>query len=120
MKKKWKDSLLEGSGFPSLPVDFGFRDNTTFWFSKHASPYSEPIPKDKEIDVSAVTSAAKRTDPDVLWTEEACAKLINFPRIFLKKVLKGCVEMAKEKGVKTITPEFLDKIRDKRNEEKQN
>lgn len=120
MKKKWKDSLLEGEGFPSLPVDFGFRDNTTFWFSKHSSPYSEPIPKDKEVDVSSVLYAAKRTDPDIEWTEEACLKLVRVPRIFLKKALKGCVEIAKEQGIKTITPEFLDKIRDKRNEERQN
>jgi flavin reductase (DIM6/NTAB) family NADH-FMN oxidoreductase RutF len=30
MKQKWKDALLKEKGFPRLPIDFGFRDNTRF------------------------------------------------------------------------------------------
>ncbi|MFX0178849.1 MAG: hypothetical protein ACFE78_01590 [Candidatus Hodarchaeota archaeon] len=40
------------------------------------------------------------------------------PRIFLKTAIKGCIEAAKEEGVKIMTPEFMDKIRDKRSNDK--
>ena len=39
MKKKWKDCLFKGKGFPRLPIDYGFRDNVRFWFTKHSTPY---------------------------------------------------------------------------------
>ena len=36
MKKKWKDCLFKGKGFPRLPIDYGYRDNVQFWFTKHS------------------------------------------------------------------------------------
>ena len=62
--------------------------------------------------------AATRYDDSVEWTEEACAKLVKVPRVFLKRVLKGVVEAAKADGVTVITAEFMDKVRDKRSDEK--
>ena len=118
MKSKWKDSLFKGKGFPDMPIDFGFRDNVHFWFSRHSSPYSEPIPKEKRVNINTVMYAATRYDPDIEWTEEACQKIVRVPRIFLKTVIKGCVEAAKEEGLSVITPEFMDKIRDKRSKDK--
>lgn len=117
MKKEWKECLIEGKGFPNLPIDFGYRDNINFWFSKHSTPYAEPIPKEKGNPVHTVIQAAQRTDSEVKWTEEACEKLVKVPRIFLKKVLKDCVESAKKEGITLITPEFIDKIRNKRAKE---
>lgn len=119
MKKEWKECLLEGKGFPDLPVDFGYRNNINFWFSKHSSPYAEPIPKEKGNSVDSVIYAAQRTDSEIKWTDEACEKLVKVPRIFLKKALRGCVEVAKKEGITLITPEFVDKIRDKRAMESQ-
>jgi hypothetical protein len=119
LKKEWKESLFKGKEFPDLPIDFGYRNNINFWFSKHSSPYAEPIPKEKGNSVNTVIYAAQRIDPEVEWTEEACEKLVKVPRIFLKKALKGCVDIAKEEGIALITPEFMDKIRDKRAKEKQ-
>ena len=118
MKNKWKENLFKGKGFPDMPIDFGFRNNTNFWFSKHSNPYSEPIPKEKGVNVDSVMYAATRYDPDVEWTVEACEKIVKVPRIFLKTVIKGCVEAAKEEGITVITPEFMDKIRDKRSKDK--
>jgi flavin reductase (DIM6/NTAB) family NADH-FMN oxidoreductase RutF len=118
MQKKWRDRLYQGKGFPHLPVDYGYRNNTQFWFTRGPKPYAVPIPKSKGVSVDTVQYAADRYDPDVEWQEEACAKLVRVPRVFLKRVIAECVEAAKEEGVTEITPEFLDKIRDKRRQDK--
>jgi flavin reductase (DIM6/NTAB) family NADH-FMN oxidoreductase RutF len=114
MKKKWRDCLFEGKGFPRLPVDYGFRDNAYFWFTRGARPYRVGIPKQKGVTVDAVRFAAERIDPDVAWEEEAYARLVRVPRVFLTRVIRECIRAAKEQGVTEITPEFLDSIRDKR------
>ena len=119
LKNKWKESLFKGKGFPNMPIDFGFRDNINFWFCKHTEPYSEQIPKEKGTTINTVMYAAKRIEPDIEWTEEACEKLVKVPRIFLKMAIKGCIEAAKEEGIKIMTSEFMDKIRDKRSKDKQ-
>ncbi|MFX1397911.1 MAG: hypothetical protein ACFFAS_12815 [Promethearchaeota archaeon] len=76
----------------NITIDYGYRDNMDFWIARFKQSYAEQIPKDKEIEVHTVTYAADRLDPDVKFTEEACAKLVRVLRIFLKKVLKGCIE----------------------------
>ena len=118
MKKKWKDALFKGKGFPRIPVDFGFRDNIQFWFSKHSKPYSIKVPSSKEASVDAVHYACTRFDPDIKWEKEACAKIVKVPNIFLKRVINGVVEAAKKEGLTVITPEFMDKVQDKRSGEK--
>jgi len=65
LKKEWKESLYEGKEFPDLPIDFGYRNNVSFWFSKHSTPYSEPIPKEKGNNVNTVIYAAQRIDPEI-------------------------------------------------------
>ncbi len=68
--------------------------------------------------VQSVMYAADRIDPEIKFTEEACAKLVNVPRIFLPTALKGCVAWAKENGVTLITEEHMNIINDKRAKEK--
>jgi flavin reductase (DIM6/NTAB) family NADH-FMN oxidoreductase RutF len=118
MKKKWADCLFKGRGFPRLPVDYGFRDNAFFWFTRAARPYRVPIPKGKGVTVDAVRFAAQRVDPDIPWQEEAYARLVRVPRIFLTRVIRAALDAAKEEGVTEITPEFLDRMRDKRSQER--
>ena len=118
MKSRWRDCLFSGKGFPNLPIDYGYRNNTSFWFSRHTRPYAVPIPKEKGTQVQAVQWAADRFDPDVSWQEEACAKLVKVPRVFLNQAIAACVEAAKEEGVTEITPEFVEAIRDKRSQDK--
>lgn len=118
MKERWRDCLFEGKGFPRLPVDYGFRDNAYFWFTKGARPYRVPIPKEKGLRADAVKFAADRINPDVKWQEEAYAKLTQVPRPFLSRVIRSCIEAATEEGIPEITPEFLDRIRDKRSGER--
>jgi hypothetical protein len=103
-----------------LPIDLGFRDNYQFWFTKYSKPYSVPIPDSKGVGAEAVMFAARRIDPDFIWEPEAAAKIAGVPRLFLNRVIKGVIESAKEQGISTITPEFMDKVRDKRNQEKGN
>jgi flavin reductase (DIM6/NTAB) family NADH-FMN oxidoreductase RutF len=118
MKEKWRNNLLKGKGFPRLPIDYGFRDNAYFWFTKGARPYRLEIPKEKGITTDAVQFAAERIEPDIEWQEEAYARLVRVPRVFLTRVIRQIVEIAKEEGVTEITPEYLDRIRDKRSGER--
>jgi flavin reductase (DIM6/NTAB) family NADH-FMN oxidoreductase RutF len=122
MKKKYKESIIRGFGdgkeFPGLPVDFGFRDNLFFWFAETKKPYKIRIPEDRGTTLNTITYAAKRFDPSVTWDDAACEMIMNVPRVFLNRVFKGVVEQAKAEGIIHITPEFMAKVRDKRNEEK--
>lgn len=120
MKKKYSDSIINGvkaGGFPSVPVDYGYRDSTNFWMSRFRRPYPEKI-QAKEGDVSSVIYAAKRIDPEVTFTDGACAKLTKIPRIFLKAALTQMVEIAKSEGISVIDEAALNIINDKRREEK--
>ncbi|MBW2554233.1 MAG: hypothetical protein JRC57_01050 [Deltaproteobacteria bacterium] len=118
MKKKWKDRLFKGKGFPRLPIDYGYRGNIQFWFTKHSKPYAVPVPSSKEAPIETVHYACSRFDPDIKWEKEACAKIVKVPNIFLNRVIKGVVAAAKEEGINVITPEFMDKVQDKRSSEK--
>ena len=99
IKPQYYDAIINGVNsynFPQVPVDYGYRDNKNFWYTKFKRPVSEPIPASKGISLDTVKYAASRIDPDVKFTDEACAKLVKVPRVFLSTVLKGCVAWAKE------------------------
>ena len=121
LKAKWHKVLVAGgNSAPNLPIDYGFRNNAHFWFTRHRPPYREPIPKSKATSVDSVMWAITRggfAEP-VEWTEEAAARLTAIPRVFLNVALRGIVEEAKRAEVGVITPEFLDTVRDKRAREK--
>lgn len=121
MKEKFYNSIVNGvkaKNFPNVPVDYGYRDSTNFWYSKFKKPIAMPIPAGKEANIESVKYAANRADSVVKFTDEACAKLVRVPRVFLKLVLKGCVDYAKENNITLITAEVMDEINDKRNKEK--
>jgi flavin reductase (DIM6/NTAB) family NADH-FMN oxidoreductase RutF len=114
MQEKYADYLKEGKGFPTLPVDFGFRDSKQFWFSKHSHPYAEPIPKAKGVNTDAVQYQVERMVGAVKWHPDSYKKLVKVPRIFLKMIITKINEAAVEEGIELVTPEFLDKVNDKR------
>ena len=121
IKPEYKKAIMEGvsaKSFPNIPIDYGYRDNTSFWFQNFSRPYPEKIPDSKAVQVHTVQYAADRLGTNVKFTQEACAKLVKIPRIFLKAALKGCVEWAEKNNITTLTAEHMDKIRDKRNSEK--
>ena len=121
MQPKYYDAIIDGisaSSFPPVPVDYGYRDNKNFSATKFRRPFKEPIPKNKGISLDTVKYAASRIDPDVKFTDAACAKLIKVPRVFLSTVLKGCVAWAKENSISLIDEKEMEIIQDKRNKEK--
>ena len=121
MKEKYHNSIINGvtrNNYPNGPVDYGYRDSTNFWYTKFKKPISEKIPEKNNGDVKSVIYAAERIDPDVKFTEEACAKLTNIPRVFLKAALTQMVNIAKEEGISLIDEKALEIINDKRRKEK--
>lgn len=120
MKEKYHNAIVNGvkpNNFPNVPVDYGYRDSTNFWYTKFKRPISEKIPK-KDNDIKSVVYAASRIDPDVKFTEEACQKLVKIPRVFLKMALTQMVKIAKEENISVIDEKALNLINDKRRSEK--
>ena len=63
MKEKYYNTIINGvkaSGFPNVPVDYGYRDSTNFWYTKFSRPIVEKIPTGKEESVDSVMYAADR------------------------------------------------------------
>ncbi|MBR5931231.1 MAG: hypothetical protein IKZ95_04305 [Lachnospiraceae bacterium] len=125
MKEQYYNAIVNGvkkGDFPPVPVDYGYRDSTNFWytrFPKLSKPIAEPIPAPKEVDISSIRYAADRCDDVVKFTDEALANFVKVPRPFLKTVLNGCVTWAKENDVTLITDEHVKIINDKRKQEKE-
>ena len=120
MKEKQYDAIVngvKGSAFPKVPVDYGYRDSTNFWYTKFRKPIAEQI-QAKDGDVNSVIYCADRIDPNVKFTKEACEKLTKIPRVFLKMALTQMVEIAKSEGITLIDEQALTVINDKRRQEK--
>ena len=122
MKEKYYDAIVNGvkrSSFPPVPVDYGYRDSTNFWCSRHKKPFSEAIPAPKEVDIESIRFAADRCDDKIKFTDDALKNFVKVPRPFLKTVLNGCIAWAKENDVELITDEHVKIINDKRRQEKE-
>ncbi len=120
MKEEYCNSIINGvkaGNFPDVPVDYGYRDSTNFWYSRFKRPIPEKI-QAKEGDWQSVKYAASRIDPAVTFTDDACKKLTAIPCVFLKAALTQMVEIAKEEGFSVIGPDELTVINDKRRKEK--
>ena len=120
MKKKYSDAIIRGvkaSDFPSLPVDYGYRDSKNFWFHKKTRMRAELL-QVRKASLDSVRYAADRADDVVKFTDDALETILGVPRVFLSVVLKGCVDWAKENGVTLITAEHMKIINDKRAKEK--
>ena len=120
MKKKYRDAIINGvkaKDFPSLPVDYGYRDSKNFWFHRKSRMRAELLPM-RKTSLESVRYAADRVDDTIKFTDEALETILNVPRVFLSMVLKGCVEWARENNVTLITQEHMKIINDKRSKEK--
>lgn len=117
MKEKFYNAIINGvsaKSFPRVPVDYGYRDSTNFWYTKFRRPIAAAIPAGKEADLESVKYAARRVDPDVVFTDDALKMLVKVPRVFLKMVLTGCVKYANEHNIKVIDEAIMKEINDKR------
>ena len=120
MKKKYADAIINGvraKDFPSLPVDYGYRDSKNFWFHRKARMRAELLPIRKQ-SLDSVRYAADRVDDKVKFTDDALEMIQNVPRVFLPLVLKGCVEWARENNCQLVTAKEMQIINDKRAKEK--
>lgn len=120
VKEKFYNSIINGvtsNNFMSLPTNWGYRDSKNFWCSSYRKPKAEGIP-DKEVDITSVRYAADRIDNEIKFADDALKMLVKVPRPFLKLVLQGCVNWAKENNCKLITEVEMKIINDKRNKEK--
>ena len=122
MKEKYHSAIINGvkaKDFPKVPIDFGYRDSTYFWYTKFKKALKCPIPEINTNNIGGVRFAADRIDPNVHFTDEACAMLVKVPRVFLKLVLNGCVKYAKEHDISIIDEKVMKEINDKRKAEKE-
>lgn len=120
MKEQYYNSIIQGvtaNHFCPLPTNWGYRDSKNFWCSDYKKPKAEGIP-DKEVDLTSIQYAAKRVDDQVKFTDDALKMLVKVPRPFLKLVLTGCVNWAKENHCTLITEKEMQIINDKRAKEK--
>ena len=120
MKKQYADAIINGvkaSDFPSLPVDYGYRDSKNFWFHRKRRMRSELLPM-RQQSLESVRYAADRADDQVKFTDDALEMILNVPRVFLPLVLKGCVDWTKENNCQLITAKEMQIINDKRAKEK--
>ena len=124
MKKKYSDAIITGvtaKDFPSLPVDYGYRDSKNFWFHKGVNFFNRmkaELLQPRQASLASVRYAADRADDKVKFTDDALETILGVPRVFLSLVLKGCVDWAKENGVEVITAAEMKIINDKRAKEK--
>ncbi len=120
MKEKYYDAIINGvtkNNFMPLPTNWGYRDSKYFWCSDYKKPAPEAIPN-REVDLTSVRYAANRVDDVVKFSDDALKMLVNVPRPFLKLVLTGCVNWAKENNCTLITEKEMKIINDKRSKEK--
>lgn len=120
MKEKYANAIINGvkaKDFPSLPVDYGYRDSKNFWFHRKSRLRAELLPI-RAASLESVRYAADRADDTVKFTDDALMTILNVPRVFLPLVLKGCVDWAKENNCTLITEKEMKIINDKRSKEK--
>jgi flavin reductase (DIM6/NTAB) family NADH-FMN oxidoreductase RutF len=107
VKESWK-GRIDGSGdvMPRVPLTWGFRGASTFWFGEPQPAYKLPIP-DLGARHEVVLYEGNRIDDAIRFTPDASKQLTGIPRPFLRQVLEGIVRQAKARGVAEVTPEFL-------------
>lgn len=121
IKDKYYDALINGvnkRNFCPLPTNWGYRDSMYFWCSNYRTPSPEVVPT-RVVDITSVKYASNRADDVVKFSDDALEMLVKVPRPFLKLVLKGCVNWAKENNCTLITSKEMKIINDKRSKEKQ-
>ena len=115
IKDKYYDALINGvnkRNFCPLPTNWGYRDSMYFWCSNYRTPSPEVVPT-RVVDITSVKYAANRADDVVKFSDDALEMLVKVPRPFLKLVLQGCVNWAKENNCTLITSKEMKIINDR-------
>lgn len=107
LRKSFKQKLDKRDEFPSMPISFGFRGGSEFWFTSHNEPFHFPIPRGKELEPEFVFQIANKLDPRIKFTMDACAALVVIPAPFLEPALGVFVTKAKQEGTDTVDLAFV-------------
>ena len=107
VKEHWM-GYVDGSGdrMPNIPLTYGFRGGSTFWFGEVKPAYKLPIP-DMGPNHEIIHYEANRLDDEVRFTWDACRQLTGIPNAFLQRVLGGIVKQAKARGIKEVDEAFV-------------
>jgi len=110
VKERWM-SGIDGSGeeMPKIPMTYGFRGGSSFWFGEVQPAYKKPIP-DMGANHELVHYEANRLDDEVRFTMDACKQLSGIPNAFLRNVLGGIVKQAKARGVTEVDVAFVEAL----------
>lgn len=110
VKQSWMP-FIDGTGdrMPRIPLTYGFRGASSFWFGETQPAYKLPIP-DKGARHEVVHYEANRLDDEVRFTLEASKRLAGIPRTFLRTVLEGIVRQAKARGVTEVDAAFVEAL----------
>jgi flavin reductase (DIM6/NTAB) family NADH-FMN oxidoreductase RutF len=114
MKKSFKQKLDNRNEFPDMPISYGFRGGSEFWFTRHGTPFYFPVPRDKGPDHASILYKANKLDPAVRFTEDACKALTGVPKAFIDVVLDGIVEKAKKRSVSMVDTDFVETVNEER------
>lgn len=120
LKQSFAQRLAEQKEFPSMPISYGFRHNDSerrFFFSSHNKPFAVPVPSPKGLEHQAIYYTANKMDPAVRFTEEACKRLVDIPRPFIKIALQGIIKEAKSKGVNMVDDDFMQAFNERRKQQ---
>ncbi|MDP6436950.1 MAG: hypothetical protein QF803_02065 [Gammaproteobacteria bacterium] len=107
LRESFKKKLDHRNEFPDIPISYGFRGGSEFWFARHEKPFHYPIPRGKELEPEYVFQVANRLDPAVRFTREACAALVVIPTPFLESALGVFVNKAKKQGTGIVDLNFV-------------
>ena len=107
LRQTFKKMLDKRDEFPNMPISYGFRGGSEFWFTSHNEPFNYPIPRGKELDPQFVFQIANRLHPKIKFTLDACAALVVIPAPFLEPALGVFVTKAKNENVETIDLDFV-------------
>lgn len=120
LKETFAKRLAAQKDFPSIPISYGFRHNESarrFFFSSHNKPFAVPVPSPKGLEHQQIYYTANKLDPDVRFTEEACKRLIEVPKPFIKVALQGIVKEAKARGVTMVDDAFMQDFNERRKQQ---
>jgi flavin reductase (DIM6/NTAB) family NADH-FMN oxidoreductase RutF len=107
LRQSFKKKLDDRDEFPDMPISYGFRGGSEFWFAHHEEPFNFPIPRGKELEAEFVYQIANKLDPAVRFTPEACAALVVIPAPFLEPALGVFITKAKKQGKGTVDLDFV-------------
>ncbi|HJP39092.1 MAG TPA: hypothetical protein QF499_08180 [Gammaproteobacteria bacterium] len=107
LRKSFREKLHKRDEFPDMPISYGFRGGSEFWFARHEKPFHYPIPRGKELEPAFVFQIANKLDPAISFTIEACAALVVIPAPFLEPALGVFVTKAKTQGINIVDLDFV-------------